>query len=67
MANENENNNENTMTPVGIRLETDVLAAVKKVMADDNRPSVANTVETLLKSHSRIKRIISAETAGASA
>jgi len=56
MAKENENN-ENERVAVGIRLDGDDHAAVAAVMANDNRPSVANTVETLIRTHPRIKKI----------
>lgn len=69
MANQNDNENETHKVAVGIRLESDVHAAVSQVMTADNRNSVANTVETLLKTHPRIKRLVAAqaEVAGAGA
>lgn len=63
MANQNENNVENEITKVGIRLEADVHAAVEQVRSEDDRPSTANTVERLLKTHPRVKKILEAETA----
>lgn len=67
MANENEIETKNNKVAVGIRLEPDVNAAVAAIMADDNRPSVANTVESLLKTHPRIQPILDAQPAAATA
>ena len=68
MTNQNENNNENEVIKVGIRLESDVYAAVEQVRIDEDRPSTANAVERLLKTHPKIKiRLREAETAGVGA
>ena len=65
MANQNENNNENEQirVPVGIRLDGDVHAAIENIRVLEDRPSVSNMVERLLKTHPRVKRALEAETA----
>jgi len=50
-----------------IRFEPVLHAAITKLMVADARPSVANTVEWLLKTHPKVQEILEAESVGVSA
>lgn len=48
-----------------IRVEADVYNAIAKLAAADNRPSQANMIEHLLKTHTRVKKALKPEAARA--
>jgi hypothetical protein len=62
-------NTENTETLVAksIRFDSTLHAAISQLADEEDRPSFNNMVERLLKTHPRVKKLIEAETAGASA
>jgi len=52
-----------------IRIEPDVYAAVGKLAEEEDRPSMANMIERLLKTHPRVQPMLETEpaTTGATA
>lgn len=48
-----------------IRIEAEVYAAVGKLAEDEDRPSMANMIERLLKTHPRIQEAMEPATAAA--
>ena len=50
-----------------IRLEPEVYTAIATLAEEEDRPSQANMIERLLKTHPRVKKVLEAETAGVNA
>lgn len=65
MAKDTTNNIEKQ--PVGIRLDNEMLSLIGDIMKAEGRPSIANTIERLLKTHPRIKPMLKAEGQGVAA
>lgn len=63
MAKDTTNNAEKQ--PVGIRLDNEMLNLIGDVMKEEGRPSIANTIERLLKTHPRIAPLLKGQTQGA--
>lgn len=61
----NETNNEKITT--SIRLDSPLCLAIDEIAKADDRPSRANMIERLLKTHPRIQPILEAEPATAAA
>lgn len=57
----------NERIATSIRLEADVYAAIAKLASEDDRPSQANMIERLLKTHPRMATMLEADTQMASA
>lgn len=50
-----------------IRLDADIHAAIIVLANEEDRPSNANMIERLLKTHPRVEAMLKSETAGATA
>lgn len=50
-----------------IRLDADIYAAIATLATEDDRPSQANMIERLIKTHPRVQPLLETETAVASA
>lgn len=57
----------NERIATSIRLEADIYAAIAKLASEDDRPSQANMIERLLKTHPRMISMLEADTQMASA
>ena len=57
----------NERIATSIRLEADIYAAIAKLASEDDRPSQANMIERLLKTHPRMVSMLEADTQTASA
>lgn len=44
-----------------VRIEADLHAAIARLASDEDRPSQANMIERLLKTHPRVQAILEAE------
>jgi len=54
-------------TRTSIQVEPDVYAAIGKLAEDEDRPSMANMIERLLKTHPRVEEALATAAAGATA
>ena len=52
----------NERIATSIRLEADIYAAIAKLASEDDRPSQANMIERLLKTHPRMISMLEADT-----
>lgn len=50
-----------------IRIDAEVDAAIAELATKEDRPSKANMIERLLKTHPRVKAMLKSETIGATA
>lgn len=49
---------QNTKIATSVRLEGDIYAAIAALAEEDDRPSQANMIERLLKTHPRVRKVI---------
>lgn len=61
----NETTNEKVTT--SIRIDSEVHAVVGILAEQEDRPSMANMIERLIKTHPRVQELLETETAGATA
>lgn len=61
---ENTDTNKNQLR-TSIRVDDDVTTAIAQLQAAERRPSLANTMEWLLATHPKVKKILEAEPATA--
>lgn len=54
--------NQNSRVATSIRIDSDVYAAIAQLAEEEDRPSQANMVERLLKTHPRVRKILEADT-----
>lgn len=50
-----------------IRLDAEIYNAIATLATEDDRPSQANMIERLIKTHPRVQPLLETETAGATA
>jgi hypothetical protein len=58
---------QNEKVTQSVRFDPALHTAITKLAKNEARPSFNNTVEWLLQTHPRVKKILEAETAGAGA